>query len=105
MLHDECAPPIAQPVIDLFVNYIWETLRYLAYSPDFSLPDFVLFPKLKEPLRGTCFGSLNELPLAVTREIRYLNKKQLLNGIQKLPDRWQMCIECIDQGRDYTEGL
>ncbi len=36
------------------------------------------------------------------REIHHLNKERLLNGIQKLSDRWQVCVE---RGRDSIEGL
>ncbi len=62
------------------------------YSPDLCSPDFDLFPKLKELLRRTCFGSLDELLLAMTGEIRCLNKEQLRKGIKKLPDHWQAYI-------------
>ncbi len=71
-------------------------------SPDLSPPDFNLFLKLKELLRGARFRWLNELLLAIAREIRYLDNEQLLNGIQKLSDCWQACIE---QGGDYIRGL
>ncbi len=56
------------------------------YSSDLSPPDYDFFSKLKELLCRTCFGSLAELSLAMTREIRHLNEV-LLNGIQKLSDR------------------
>ncbi len=81
---------------------MWETLCHAPYSPDLCPPDFNLFLKLKELLRGTGFGSLNDLLLATTREICHLNKEWLSNGIQKLPDYWQVCIE---RGEDYIEGL
>ncbi len=43
ILHDNGRLHVAQPVVDLFVDYAWVTLRH-------PLPDFHLFPKLKEPL-------------------------------------------------------
>ncbi len=39
---------VTQPVIDLFIDYAWETLHHPTYNPDLSPPDFDLFPKLKE---------------------------------------------------------
>ncbi len=58
-----------------------------------SLPDFNMFPKLKKPLRETYFGSLDELLLSATRDIRHLNKERLLNGIGELLEGWQLHIE------------
>ncbi len=88
VLHNNAHPHIARPVVNLFIDYTWKTLHHPPYSPDSSVSDFDLFPKLKEPLCGTCSGSLDELSLAMTREICHLNKEWLLNRIWKLLDRW-----------------
>jgi hypothetical protein len=77
-------------------------LPHAQYSPDMCPPDFDLFPKLKEPIRGHRFPSLEEVSAAVTRAIRGLNKSGTLNGITNLPKRWNAVIE--KQG-DYIEGL
>ncbi len=101
-MHDNAHRHVAQSVIDLFIDYAWKTLHHLPYSPDLSPPDFNLFPKLREPLCGTRFGSLDELSLARIQEIRHLKKERHLNIIQKHPNRWQACIK---RGGDYIEGL
>lgn len=101
ILHDNARPHISAP-IKLLEKYGWERLRHPAYSPDLSPPDFDLFPKLKEHLRGVRFPTLEELRREVTRQIRMLHKNETLNGIQALPRRWQACI---DTGGDYIEGL
>ncbi len=67
--HNNARLHVAQPVVYLFIDYAWETLHHPPYSPNLSPADFDLFPKLKEPLRGTCFGSLDEFSLAVIREV------------------------------------
>jgi hypothetical protein len=67
-----------------------------------SPPDFDLFHKLKEPMRGHRFPSLEEVSAAVTRAIRGLKKSGTLNGIAYLPKRWDAAIE--KQG-DYIEGF
>jgi hypothetical protein len=77
-------------------------LPHAPYSPDMSPPDFELFPKLKQPMRGQRFSSLEELSAAVTRTIRTLNKSGILSGIAHLPKGWDAVI--AKQG-DYTEGL
>jgi hypothetical protein len=67
-----------------------------------SPPNFNLFPKLKQPIRGRRFPSLDELSAAVTQAIRQINKDGVIDGIVKLPRRWDSVIE--NQG-DYIEGL
>jgi hypothetical protein len=52
-----------------------------------SRPDFDLFQKLKQPLRGRRFPSLEEVSAAVTRAIRQLNESGTLNGTANLPKR------------------
>jgi hypothetical protein len=65
-----------------------------------SPPDYDLFPKLKNPLQGQRFPTLNALNAAVTRRIREINSRGELNGIQHLPQRWEAVIQL--QG-DYFE--
>ena len=102
ILHDNARLHLGKVVTDLLSKYEWEVLPHVPYSPDMSPPDFDLFPKLKEPMRGHHFSSLEEVSAAVTRAIRGLNKSGTLNGIENLPKRWNMVIE--KQG-DYIEGL
>ncbi|VVC35208.1 Ribonuclease H-like domain, partial [Cinara cedri] len=61
ILHDNARPHIGAPVIALLEKYGWERLKHPPYSPDLSPPDFDLFPKLKEPLRGIRFPNLDIL--------------------------------------------
>ncbi|VVC41648.1 Hypothetical protein CINCED_3A017741 [Cinara cedri] len=93
---------LAKKLRALLEKYGWERLKHPPYSPDLSPPDFDLFPKLKEPLRGIRFPNLDILNEEVSRRIRKLNKDGVLCGIQALPKRWQSCIG--KQG-DYIEGL
>ena len=76
-------------------------LPHAPYSPDISPPNFDLFTKLKEPMRGH-FSSLEELSTDVTQAIRHMNKSGVLNGIIMLPKSWDSVIE--KQG-NYAEGL
>jgi len=67
-----------------------------------SPPAFDLFPKLKKPLRGKRFRSINEVSNEVTRVIRRINNEGVLTGIQDLPKRWNAVIK---HNGDYIEGL
>ena len=60
--HDNARPHIADVVTKKLCDYGWEVLPHALYSPDMSPPDFHLFPKLKQPMPGRCFPSLEELP-------------------------------------------
>jgi hypothetical protein len=67
-----------------------------------SPPDFDLFPKLKKPLRGKRFRTIEEVSNGVTRVIRRINNEGVLTGIQELPKRWTAVIK---HNGDYIEGL
>jgi len=89
-------------VTELLSKDEWEVLPHMLYGPDMSPSDFDLFHKLKEPIHGHRFPSLEEVSALVTRAIRGLNKSGTLNGIADLPKCWDVVIE--EQG-DYIEGL
>jgi hypothetical protein len=82
--------------------YGWQVLPYPPYSPDMSPPDFDLFPKIKKPLRGKRFRSIEEVSNVVTRVIRGINNEGVLAGIQDLPKRWTAVIK---HNGDYIEEL
>jgi hypothetical protein len=76
-------------------------LPHLPYGSDMSPPDFDLFPKLKKPLHGKCFRSIEEVSNVVTRVIRRINNEGVLKGIQDLPKRTAV----IKHNGDYIEDL
>jgi hypothetical protein len=102
ILHDNAGPHLEKVVTYLVSKYEWEVLPHAPYSPDMSKPDFGLFHKFKEPMRGHRFPSLEEVYAAVTRAIRGLNKSGTLNGIANLSKRWDAVTEKLG---DYIEGL
>ena len=102
ILHDNACPHLVKVVTDLLSMYEWEVLPHPPYSPDMSPPDFDLFPKMKQPMHGHHFSSLEEVSEAVTPAIRGLNKSGTLNGTANLPRCWDAVIE--KQG-DYIEGM
>jgi hypothetical protein len=53
-------------------------------------PDIDLFPKPKQPLCNQQPQSLEKTNTAMTQCIRHLNSSGKLNGIQKLPEHWEL---------------
>ena len=77
-------------------------LAHASYSTDMNQPDFDLFPKLKEPMCGWRFSSLEELSTDGTWAIRNMNKSSVFDVIVMLPKRWDSVIE---KEGDHTEWL
>jgi len=77
-------------------------LPHPPYSSDMSPPAFDLFPKLKKPLRGKRFRSIEEASNEVARVIRRINNEGVLTGIQDLPKRLTTVIK---HNGAYIEGL
>ena len=78
-------------------DYGRKVLPHAPYCPDISSPDLDVFPKIKEPMRGRRFSSLEELSID---DIRHMNKSGVLDGIIMLPKRWDSVIEMKG---DYIE--
>ena len=101
ILQDNAAAHRAQATQVALSDLQWETLPHPAYSPDMSPPDFDLFGKLKEPLRGQRFRSLDDVKAAAKRVLQQLDRNGALTGVQRLPDRWAKVVELRGE---YIEG-
>ncbi len=102
ILQDNASCHKAGTVTSLLHELEWEVLPHPAYSPDISPPDFDLFPKLKEPLRGIRYNDLDQLQDAVTAGVRRIDSGCLATGIAALPHRWQLVI---NHEGSYFEGM
>jgi histone-lysine N-methyltransferase SETMAR len=100
--HDNARPRASGAVSEILEKYGWQVLPHPRYSPDMRPPDFDLFSKLKKPVRGKSFRSIEEVSIEVTRVIRRINNEGLLTGIQDLPKRWTAVIK---HNGDYIEDL
>jgi len=78
----------------------FELLEHPPYSPDLALSDFWLFPHLKKFLRGKRFSSNEEVIAAIKDYFAGLPENHFKDGIHKLEDRWNKCIELLGE---YTE--
>ena len=66
ILHTIMRPHASGAVSEILEKYGWQVLPHPLYSPDMSPPDFNLFPKLKKPLHGKRFRSIEEVSDEVT---------------------------------------
>ena len=92
ILHDNARSHTAAVVTDLLCIWQWEILEHPPYSPDMSPCDYNLFPKVKEPLRGTWYNTRDELIRAIGPSIRNINKDGCADGVRRLPNVWQKVI-------------
>jgi histone-lysine N-methyltransferase SETMAR len=94
-------PQASGAVTEIFEDYGWQVLLHPSYSPDMSPPDNLL-TKLKKPLRGKRFRSIEDVSNEVTRVIRRIKNEGVQTGIQDLPKRWTAVIK---HNGDYIDGL
>ncbi|XP_066258179.1 histone-lysine N-methyltransferase SETMAR-like [Euwallacea similis] len=71
------------------------------YSPDLSPCDFFLSPKLKNYLKGTHFGTLQNIKTAVTDQLKAIPVSEFQHCYADWKDRLQRCV--ASQG-SYFEG-
>ena len=70
------------------------------YSPDLAPCDILLFPKLKENLRGCRYETIEDMKEAVTKVMDTLTQEDFHGAFQKFLERYK----CIAAGGDYFEG-
>ena len=74
-----------------------KTVPKPSYSPELAPYDFCLFPKL----RGCHYERIEEMKEAVTKVIDTLTQEDFHEAFQKLPERYNKCIEAWGT---YIEG-
>ena len=74
------------------------TLPQLPYSLDLAPCDIILFPKLKEKVRGCRYETIEEMKEAVTKVIDTLTQEDFHGPSRSC---WNKCIAA---GGDYFEG-
>jgi uncharacterized Fe-S cluster protein YjdI len=68
------------------------TLYHPPYFPDLSPPDYFLFPKLKRKLKGLNFEAVAEIQVALTEEVKKLQKEEFSAAFRKMYDHAKACI-------------
>jgi hypothetical protein len=82
LLHDNVHAHKAASVCQFLTPINVATLYQ--YSPDLSLPDYFLFPKLKLKLKGLHFVDVAEIQEAVTDELKKVQNEEFSAAFQKL---------------------
>ena len=98
--HDNARPHVAKATIETINKLGFEVLEHPAYSPDLAPSDYHLFAPLKDALRGRKFSSDESVQKAVHQWLCDQPKTFFSDGIYKLVDCWNKCIE---MGGDYVE--
>ena len=75
------------------LQFGWEVLIHLPYSPDIARLDFHLLRSLKNSLNGKNFNSLEDCKRHLEQFCAQKDKKFWEDGTMKLPERWQKVVE------------
>ncbi|KAG5309479.1 MOS1T transposase, partial [Acromyrmex insinuator] len=101
-LHYDNAPSHTSLVVrDHFAKNSTHIILQPPYSPDLAPCDFWLFSKLKRPLRGHRFETIEEIKEKTTSELRAIPTDDYAACFENWKKRWHSCIAT---GGDYFEG-
>ena len=70
-----------------------EPHQHPPYSPDLAICDFLMFPTVKDHLRGRKFESREELGTAITEALRTMTHDGLQQVFHTWVERWDKCIK------------
>ncbi|CAK9818191.1 Mariner Mos1 transposase [Anthophora quadrimaculata] len=93
ILHHDNAPWYTSILVREFLakNSI-NVIEQAPYSPDMTPCDFFLFPKLKLPLRGRRFESIEPIKENSKKELKALPSSAFKKCFEEWEKRWRMCI-------------
>ena len=95
--HDNASARKATQTMEYLEAQCVKLMGHPAYSPDLSLCDFRLFPKIKEQLRGKSFQDINELHAAVQEQMDGLQKEDFYQCYEQWFERMNKCISVQGQ--------
>ncbi|UYV64811.1 K02A2.6-like [Cordylochernes scorpioides] len=104
LLHHDNAPSYTSLLVrDFMAKNNTLMMPQPPYSPELAPCDFFLFPKLKRPMKGRRYATLDEIKTASKEELKKIKKKKkdFLKCFEDWKNRWHKCI--ISHG-DYFEG-
>lgn len=100
--HDNASSHTAKVTKELLRTSNVNLLDHPPYSPDLAPCDFSLFPKMKEPLRGKRFESIEELTIEVQNS---LNSFKIEDFHHCYKQWFHRMTKCISRGGGYIEGM
>ena len=102
ILHDNVKAHTAGVVLALLNRWGWEILYHPRNSPDISLCDYDLIPKMKMSMHREHYRTIEDIKQAAERSLHTINLFDTANGIQQLPCRWE---HVVHNGGNYIKGL
>jgi len=99
--HDNAPAPMALSVREFLATKQITVLEHPAYSPDLTPSDFLLFPKIKEILKGRHFDDIDDIRSSTTATLKAIPQNQFQNCFEGCTRHWHRCI--ASQG-EYFEG-
>lgn len=101
-LHHDNAPSHTALILrEFFAKNSTNIVPQPPYSPDLAPCDFWLFSKLKRPLRGNRFESIEDIKRESLRALKAIPEIDFNNCYEDWKKRWHKCIAA---GGDYFEG-
>ncbi|GFX02083.1 mariner Mos1 transposase [Trichonephila clavipes] len=103
MLHHDGAPAhIAANLVQQFLTkHGTIQAAHPPYSPDMSPPDFFLFPKIKNTLKGHRFQDIETIKQNSTQQLQAIPKSEFQKGFEDWKHRW---AKCVTTNGVYFEG-
>ncbi|UYV71503.1 hypothetical protein LAZ67_8003522 [Cordylochernes scorpioides] len=99
LLHHDNAPAHTSLLVrDFLAKTNTLMMPQLPFTPDLAPCDFFLFPKLKRPMKGRRYATLDEIKKASKEELK---KNDFLKSYEDWKNR---CHKCIISHGDYFEG-
>jgi histone-lysine N-methyltransferase SETMAR len=83
LLHDNAPAHTAASVCQFLTPKNVTTLCHPPCSPEFSPPDYFLFPKLKMKLKGLHVGDVAAIKEAVTDELKKVQKREIFGSFSE----------------------
>ncbi|CAK9833775.1 Mariner Mos1 transposase [Anthophora retusa] len=94
-LHHDNAPAHTSHIVrDYLTKNNINTVPQAPYSPDMAPCDFFLFPRLKLPLRGKHFETIEAIKENSQKELKAIPKSAYKKCFEDWKTRWHMCVAC-----------
>ena len=100
-LHHDNAPSHSSFLVTNFLAKAGvPTIPQPPYSPDVAPPDFFLFPRLKGPMKGKHFESIEGIQAACTAALKDIPEEAYSGAFDAWKTRWS---RCVNAGGAYFE--
>ena len=99
--HDNAPSHTARVLRDHFTKNASHIVSQTQYSPDLAPCDVWLFPKLKRPLRGHRFDTIQEIQAESKKALKAIPESEFNKCSDDWKKRWH---KFIISGGDYVEG-